>query len=136
MNMSQPSMSHSSTPSFARKLAVVVSLSLFALVVTLAYGYLLRSPVGAESLFYQEQSSVPMPQEYSSAVQADALDTSSVAEPKPLHSASAVGPAGAGTAPHEKTISDGTPARTEYFPAGYVNRGRDDDGNVMTYEHD
>lgn len=24
----------------------------------------------------------------------------------------------------------------DYFPAGYVNRGRDGDGNVMTYEHD
>jgi hypothetical protein len=136
MNMSQPSISHSSTPSFARKLAVVVSLSLIALVVTLAYGYLLRSPVSAQSLFYQDQSSVALAQEYASSVQADALDTSSVAEPKPLHFASAVGPAGAGSAPHEKKISDGTPARTEYFPAGYVNKGRDDDGNVMTYEHD
>ncbi len=25
---------------------------------------------------------------------------------------------------------------TDYFPSGYVNRGRDGDGNVMTYEHD
>jgi len=24
----------------------------------------------------------------------------------------------------------------DYFPSGYVNRGRDGDGNVMTYEHD
>ncbi len=41
----------------------------------------------------------------------------------------------------------GTPARREgaatpsrasldYFPANYVNQGRDGDGNVMTYEHD
>lgn len=25
---------------------------------------------------------------------------------------------------------------TDYFPAGYVNRGADGDGNVMTYEYD
>lgn len=25
---------------------------------------------------------------------------------------------------------------TDYFPSGYVNRGADGDGNVMTYEHD
>lgn len=30
----------------------------------------------------------------------------------------------------------GSATVSEYFPAGYVNRGRDGDGNVMTYEHD
>jgi hypothetical protein len=31
-----------------------------------------------------------------------------------------------------------TPSRAslDYFPANYVNQGRDGDGNVMTYEHD
>lgn len=27
-------------------------------------------------------------------------------------------------------------ASLDYFPANYVNQGRDGDGNVMTYEHD
>ena len=31
------------------------------------------------------------------------------------------------------TLSD---ASLDYFPANYVNQGRDGDGNVMTYEHD
>jgi hypothetical protein len=42
--------------------------------------------------------------------------------------------AGGGSLREEASSSAAEP--TDYFPAGYVNRGRDGDGNVMTYEHD
>lgn len=45
-------------------------------------------------------------------------------------------PADAGGAPRNEKASSGPATSSDYFPAGYVNRGRDGDGNVMTYEHD
>lgn len=41
-----------------------------------------------------------------------------------------------GGAPINEKASSGSVQTTEYFPAAYPNRGRDGDGNVMTYEHD
>jgi hypothetical protein len=57
----------------------------------------------------------------------------------PVSSAAATegtrGPAAGTSAPREGAA---TPSRAnlDYFPANYVNQGRDSDGNVMTYEHD
>jgi len=65
-----------------------------------------------------------------------ALDPSLGTEPETLHFAATAEPTGAGSAAHEKKASNSSDASTDYFPAGYVNRGRDGDGNVMTYEHD
>jgi hypothetical protein len=45
-------------------------------------------------------------------------------------------PADAGGAARNETASSVPATPPDYFPAGYVNRGRDGDGNVMTYEHD
>ena len=47
-----------------------------------------------------------------------------------LEPADAVGPS------RMQNASGRSAEPTDYFPAGYVNRGRDGDGNVMTYEHD
>jgi hypothetical protein len=45
-------------------------------------------------------------------------------------------PAAAGGAQRNERAASGPATPPDYFPAGYVNRGRDGDGNVMTYEHD
>jgi hypothetical protein len=45
-------------------------------------------------------------------------------------------PADVGGASLRKDASGSAAEPTDYFPAGYVNQGRDGDGNVMTYEHD
>jgi hypothetical protein len=45
-------------------------------------------------------------------------------------------PADAGGASRNQKASSGPATPSDYFPAGYVNRGRHGDGNVMTYEHD
>jgi hypothetical protein len=44
--------------------------------------------------------------------------------------------ADAGGAPRSEKASSAPATPPYYFPADYVNRGRDGDGNVMTYEHD
>jgi hypothetical protein len=44
--------------------------------------------------------------------------------------------ADAGEAARAKIPSGSFTAPANYFPSGYVNAGRDGDGNVMTYEHD
>ena len=41
-----------------------------------------------------------------------------------------------GGAPRNERASSAPVAPSDYFPATYGNRGRDGDGNVMTYEHD
>jgi hypothetical protein len=52
--------------------------------------------------------------------------------------AAAARPAAAGGAPRSGNVSSNyaTPSEEIFFPAAYANRGRDGDGNVMTYEHD
>jgi hypothetical protein len=45
-------------------------------------------------------------------------------------------PAGANDAPLRTQVSSGNAADSEYFSSAYPNRGRDGEGNVMTYEHD
>src|SRR5471032_1161168 len=61
-----------------------------------------------------------------------------VASPKAETSMAAVAakPADAGGAPRNEKASSVPATSSDYFPAGYVNRGRDGDGNVVTYEHD
>jgi hypothetical protein len=41
-----------------------------------------------------------------------------------------------GDAPLNQSVSVNPETVSDYFPAAYPNRGRDGDGNVMTYEHD
>lgn len=60
----------------------------------------------------------------------------SALEAKTSIAAPAAKPADAGGAPRNEKASSGPAKPSDYFPAGYVNRGRDGDGNVMTYEHD
>jgi hypothetical protein len=59
-----------------------------------------------------------------------------VSSPRAKSPAVAAKPADAGGAQRNESASGGPAASPDYFPAGYVNRGRDGDGNVMTYEHD
>ena len=44
--------------------------------------------------------------------------------------------ADAGAARRNEKASGSYAESNDYFPAGYVNRGRDGDGNVVTYDHD
>ena len=61
-----------------------------------------------------------------------AIDASPLSEAHASIASATLGPANAnGTAPSNSMVQ---PA--DYFPAAYPNRGRDGDGNVMTYEHD
>ena len=47
-------------------------------------------------------------------------------------------PADVATTASPVSTAAAAPSRAsfDYFPANYVNQGRDGDGNVMTYEHD
>ena len=65
-----------------------------------------------------------------------ALEASPVPEPKTSIAGPAAKSADVGGAPRNEKASGSSAGPTDYFPAGYVNRGRDGDGNVMTYEHD
>lgn len=65
----------------------------------------------------------------------DTLETSWAAEAQTRAAAVAATPARAGLSLHDKNASGGSAVPADYFPAAYVNRGRDGDGNVMTYEH-
>lgn len=65
-----------------------------------------------------------------------ALEASPIPEPKTSRAEVAVITADTGRAPRNEKAS-GSPAKApDYFPAGYDKRGRESDGNVMTYEHD
>jgi hypothetical protein len=63
-------------------------------------------------------------------------EASSALEPKPSIAAVVVKPPAGGGALRTGNASGASPAPSGYFPSGYVNQGRDGDGNVMTYEHD
>ena len=65
----------------------------------------------------------------------DARETSWAAEAQARGAAVAATPARAGLSLHGEA-SGGSAAPADYFPAAYASRGRDGDGNVMTYEHD
>lgn len=65
----------------------------------------------------------------------DALETSWTAEAQARGAAIAATPARAGLTLRDEA-SGGSTGPAGYFPAAYVSRGRDGDGNVMTYEHD
>jgi len=64
------------------------------------------------------------------------FEPSSAVEAKTRIAAVAPKPADAGGGSLREEASSSAAEPTDYFPAGYVNRGRDGDGNVMTYEHD
>jgi hypothetical protein len=64
-------------------------------------------------------------------------EKTSTAEIKSSVFAFVVAPALAGNAqPDANEMSSGDSTGPDYFPSAYPNRGRDGDGNVMTYEHD
>jgi hypothetical protein len=65
-----------------------------------------------------------------------ALEASPVPEPDVSIAESALITVDAGRAPRIQTVSSGYAKASDYFPSSYVNRGRDGDGNAMTYEHD
>lgn len=65
-----------------------------------------------------------------------ALEASPASEPDTSKVEAAVIAARAAGAPRREFLSNNSADPTDYFPSGYVNRGRDGDGNVMTYEHD
>lgn len=48
----------------------------------------------------------------------------------------ALEPANGGRASRTQYAFGSSAEPTDYFPAGYVARGREGDGNVTTYEHD
>jgi hypothetical protein len=61
-----------------------------------------------------------------------AIEASPLSEAQASIASATLEPANVGRA--ATSISMVQPA--DYFPAAYPNRGRDGDGNVMTYEHD
>lgn len=63
----------------------------------------------------------------------DTLETSWTAEAQARGAAVAASPARAGLGLQDEAAGA---SAAGYFPAAYANRGRDGDGNVMTYEHD
>ena len=66
-----------------------------------------------------------------------AFEPSAGSEPEAQIAKFAVEPADIGRAPPRMQSASVTSAEpTDYFPAGYVDRDRDGEGNVMTYEHD
>jgi hypothetical protein len=65
-----------------------------------------------------------------------ALEASPLPEPETSIAGAAVITADAGGARRNARIPASTAQAADYFPAAYSNRGRDSDGNVMTYEHD
>lgn len=65
-----------------------------------------------------------------------ALEASPLPEPETSIAEVAVITADAGGALRRENRSGSSAEPTDYFPSGYVNRGRNEDGNVMTYEHD
>lgn len=65
-----------------------------------------------------------------------ALEASPVPEPETSIAEAALMTADAGGSLRRENLSAGSVTATDYFPSGYVNRGRDAEGNVMTYEHD
>ena len=65
-----------------------------------------------------------------------ALEASPVPEPETSIAGVTVITADAGGVRRNERISGNSATPADYFPAGYRNRGRDDDGNVMRYEHD
>lgn len=65
-----------------------------------------------------------------------AYETASSPEGAISVAAAALEPADGHGAARKQNASGSSAEPTDYFPAGYVNRGRDGDGNVMTYEHD
>lgn len=66
----------------------------------------------------------------------DTLEASWAIEAETRIAALAATPAHAGVSLPRQDAAGSSAEATDYFPAGYVNRGRDGDGNVMTYEHD
>ena len=64
------------------------------------------------------------------------LKASSALHAEALLSTVAGRAAAAGVASRNEEVLGSSPEPTDYFPAGYVNQGRDGDGNVNTYEHD
>lgn len=64
------------------------------------------------------------------------LEVVSVPKAEVSIAAVAAKPVDVGGGLRSEKILSGSAKASDYFPAGYVNRGRDGDGNVMTYEHD
>ena len=65
-----------------------------------------------------------------------AYDVVSAPRAETSMAAVAAKPADTGGDSRNEEAQRGPATPSDYFPAGYVNRGRDGDGNVMTYEHD
>jgi hypothetical protein len=65
-----------------------------------------------------------------------ALEASPVFEPETPIAELAVITADTGGALRRENLAGSSAEPADYFPSGYVNRGRDGEGNVMTYEHD
>ena len=65
-----------------------------------------------------------------------ALEASPLPEPETAIAEAAVITADAGGALPREHLAGSSAEPADYFPSGYANRGRDGDGNVMTYEHD
>jgi hypothetical protein len=65
-----------------------------------------------------------------------AYESASTPEAAISMAADALQPGSAGGAARGDKLPRSSAEPDGYFPAAYANRGRDGDGNVMTYEHD